>query len=48
MSLDYPDYLRIRARSRFLGWLWMIGDRGYYLGLIGAVLAASGAVAALL
>ena len=45
MSFDYPDYPRIREKSRLLGWLWMIGDRGYYLGLVGAVLALSGAVA---
>ncbi|WP_165070592.1 hypothetical protein [Paludisphaera rhizosphaerae] len=48
MSLDYPDYLRIRERSRRLGRLWMIGDRGYYLGLLGAVLALSTAIAAVI
>ncbi len=36
MSMDYPDYLRIRQKSKFLGFLWVIGDIGYYLGLIGA------------
>jgi hypothetical protein len=44
MSIDYPDYLRIRERSRPLGWLWMVGDRGHYLGLLGAVLALELAV----
>ncbi|MBI1765608.1 MAG: hypothetical protein HYR56_29755 [Acidobacteria bacterium] len=38
MSLDYPQYAQIRARSRQLGWLWQLGDKGYYIGLLGAVL----------
>ena len=37
MSLDYPDYLRIRQKSKYLGILWIIGDIGYYIGLLGAV-----------
>ena len=45
MSFDYPDYLRIRQRSRVLGWLWLAADRGYYLGIVGAVLAFAGSVA---
>src|SRR6516162_4203938 len=47
MSMDYPDYLRIRDKSRLLGLVWMMGDRGYYLGLVTAVLAFSGTVAIL-
>src|SRR5262245_54490518 len=42
--MDYPDYLRIRERSPRLGRLWMIGDCGYYLGILLAVLGFSGAV----
>ena len=38
MSLDYPDYLRIRARSRWLGIVWRIGDTGYYVFLLAALL----------
>lgn len=48
VSLDYSDYLRIREKSRLLGWLWMIGDRGYYLGLVGAALTLSFAFAIVL
>jgi len=39
MSHDYPDYLKIRARSKILGWFWRIGDTGYYIGLIGAIIS---------
>ena len=31
MSMDYPDYLRIRQKSKLLGFLWVIGDIGYYI-----------------
>jgi hypothetical protein len=48
MSMDYPDNLRIREKSHLLGCVWMIGDLGYYLGLIGAVLAVAAAFAAAL
>ena len=41
MSQDYPDYIRTYERSRLLGWAWRIGDIGYYIGLLGAVIAAS-------
>jgi hypothetical protein len=34
MSLDHPEYLVLREKSRPLGWLWRIGDTGYYLGLL--------------
>jgi len=37
MSLDYPEYEKLRKQSRFLGLLWRIGDLGYYLGLFGAL-----------
>ncbi len=36
MSMDYPDYLRIREKSKLLGILWIVGDIGYYVGLLGA------------
>lgn len=38
MSLDYPEYEELRKKSRFLGWLWRIGDMGYYLGLVGTII----------
>lgn len=44
MSLDFPDYVRIRRKSRLWGWLWLIGDRGYYVGVLGAVLTLAAAV----
>lgn len=47
MSQDYPDYPRIRERSRLLGRLWMIGYMGYYIGLlvaVGALVNAGGAL----
>ncbi|WP_293152861.1 MULTISPECIES: hypothetical protein [unclassified Microcoleus] len=37
MSLDYPEYEKLRKQSWFLGLLWRIGDYGYYLGLFGVV-----------
>ncbi|MCC3406315.1 MAG: hypothetical protein JGK17_12135 [Microcoleus sp. PH2017_10_PVI_O_A] len=37
MSLDYPEYEKLRKQSWFLGLLWRIGDYGYYLGLFGAL-----------
>jgi ABC-type polysaccharide/polyol phosphate export permease len=39
MSHDYPDYLKIRERSKLLGWVWRIGDTGYYIGLIGTIIS---------
>ena len=39
MSHDYPDYLKIRERSKLLGWVWRIGDTGYYIGLVGAIIS---------
>ena len=39
MPLDKPIYVQIRERSRCLGRLWIMGDLGYYLGLVGAVIA---------
>ena len=41
MSLDYPEYEKLRKQSCFLGLLWRIGDLGYYLGLFGRVNASS-------
>ena len=38
MSLDYPEYEELRKKSRVLGWLWRLGDIGYYLGLIGIII----------
>ena len=37
MSMDYPEYEELRQKSWFLGLLWMIGDRCYYIGLIGGI-----------
>jgi hypothetical protein len=39
MSLDYPEYEKLRKTSRILGWLWRIGDCGYYLGLFAALIS---------
>lgn len=44
MSLDYPEYQELRKKSRFLAMLWRIGDIGYYLGLVCAVLSPLGIV----
>lgn len=33
--MDYPDYEQIRQKNRRLAFLWMIGDRLYYIGLLG-------------
>jgi hypothetical protein len=38
MSMDYPEYEELRQKSRFLGMLWMIGDRCYYIGMLGVVI----------
>jgi hypothetical protein len=46
MSLDYPDYERIKAQSRWLGRVWMLGDCAYYLGLLGGILAISWSLSA--
>jgi hypothetical protein len=37
MSLDYPEYEKLRKQSWLLGLLWRIGDWGYYLGLFGTL-----------
>ena len=37
MSMDYPDYEIIRSKSKRLAFLWMLGDRFYYIGLLGAM-----------
>jgi hypothetical protein len=37
MSLDYPEYEEICKKSKFLGWIWRIGDVGYYFGLVGSM-----------
>lgn len=44
MSLDYPEYQELCKKSRFLAMLWRIGDIGYYLGLVCAVLSPLGIV----
>ena len=44
MSLDYPDYEELKRKSRILATLWQIGDKGYYLGLIGAVISPLAAI----
>jgi hypothetical protein len=38
MSLDYPEYLELKKKSRWLALLWRIGDIGYYLGVLGAAI----------
>lgn len=40
MSLDYPDYLKIREQNRWLGAIWQIGDKGYYFGLLVLVIVS--------
>ena len=37
MSMDYPDYENIRTKSKWLAFVWMLGDRLYYIGLLGAI-----------
>jgi hypothetical protein len=44
MSLDYPDYEELKKKNRILAVLWQIGDKGYYLGLIGAVISPLAAI----
>ena len=39
MSLDYSDYEELRKKSGFLSILWQIGDKGYYLGLLGSIIS---------
>lgn len=34
--MDYPDYEIIRTKSKWLAFVWMLGDRLYYIGLLGA------------
>ena len=37
MSLDFPQYIKIKKRSRWLGLCWRIGDTAYYIGLLGMI-----------
>ena len=37
MSMDFPDYEKIRLKSRKFAFLWMVGDRFHYIGLLGAI-----------
>ena len=37
MSLDYPEYLKLKQKSRWFGVLWRVGDAGYYIGLLGGI-----------
>ena len=39
MSLDREDLLDAKSRSRLRALLWQIGDIGYYVGLLGTVVA---------
>lgn len=39
MSLDYPLYEEMVRRKSRGRWFWMIGDRLYYLGLLGMVIS---------
>jgi hypothetical protein len=36
MSMDYPNYEEMKRRGSRGRWFWIIGDRLYYLGLLGA------------
>lgn len=47
MSLDYPYYEELCRRKHRAAWWWIVGDRLYYLGLLPAMVAAPGAVVAL-
>lgn len=48
MSMDYPEYLKICEKSRVAGWLWRIGDTGYYFGILGAGFALCASVVELI
>lgn len=45
MSLDYPFYEELRRRGSPAARIWLIGDRLYYVGLLGGPLAALVALA---
>jgi hypothetical protein len=45
-SVDYYDSLRIRKRSRALGWLWQIGESGLFTGVSFTAVFFVGAIAA--
>ena len=39
MSLDYPEYLELKKRKLWLlAFVWRVGDIGYYIGLLGALM----------
>ena len=38
MFLDYPEYLKIKEKNKWLGVIWQIGDKGYYFGFLGLVI----------
>lgn len=35
--MDYPDYEIIRTKSKRLALIWMLGDKLYYVGFLGAL-----------
>ena len=39
MSLDYPYYEELVRRRHPGRWWWIVGDRLYYLGLVGGIIA---------
>lgn len=43
MSQDYHDYEQLRDRNRLLAFMWLTGDRVYYLGFFGGFFTALGA-----
>jgi hypothetical protein len=43
MSQDYHDYEQLCARHRLLAFLWLVGDRVYYVGFLGGIMVAIGA-----
>jgi hypothetical protein len=39
MSLDYPEYVELKKRKLWLlAFLWRVGDIGYYIGLLCALI----------
>lgn len=38
MSMDYPVYEELGSKHRGMARLWMLGDRLYYIGLLGMIL----------
>lgn len=41
--MDYPGYKFIRSKSKWLAFVWIIGDIMYYIGLFGTMFIVIGA-----